>query len=1068
MALITDLNSLSSVLNKSGASAPTPISAPPVPPEEGSVFDAFTGKWKARAAGTLASNPYLSQDASNYAKRGAANATKQAEEEYSRLGTIGQIATDFSDLGAYGLLALSPARGVVLPAAVAGTTYADVVTEQGKKGDYDSSRALQTAVTSAMLPTGPAKGLVKTLTQDAILSGGEQALVNVGAGKDITEGVGEAALFGAAGGQALRKLGDLPSALKKTKTEDSDAAKTFAEETNATQEEIDTLRKKATESTTEIERDAALEEAINFQAEKGGRAADMAALRLVEEEGLDMIDAGFNFSTSEGLSRTKGDRNFGESFGKTQKEMISSAEIAEAARKKLIFGDDVENTKVGDQTKFQKDFKRIFGTGMGSFGKNVDTVEQMWKDAKANPNASKEEVSKLSDLKHHLGKLKAFTEQYVGEKRIETGDSIKAHSQAAEKLASDLGITSSLQGVNGREGTWNPIQDVMVLDRIDQMGRSRMKNVHKGAPDVGKGIGISGTDIAIDLATGAPLLSGLKIAKQLRAGASQKAQKKQKASTKETLQGLTKKPKEVAKKIEEIIEEPAQVVDEIVPAAQEVVQEARSKLSPRTPKKPTSDEPQPASEVIPEVQEAVEQVRTKLTAGTPKKLIQEEAPVVEPEKPAPFGQRTPLAQREKMMAEEESRLRNSLLDKSPGSDELSNRVLDEIGGVKGLKKANSEAGHGPTNLRNFFNELVRESGEKTDTSIADRIKSARERRKASGMKRLATKEEQLKKERDAEAKKLKSQQEAADRKQVAADKRQAVIDAEDKEAKDYLHANKQLFEDAEKGGRYSDLMKMKNSKWNSIVNEVGKARDALERLASNEEAKLQKTLREGDKGDQVVEEAHFKRLATLHRQNEARMAEARKKSEEELAKKEAEAVAAEAEAKSASEAAKVEEPAQESIEAPQESVDELVEEVATMSPDELKSAGKAGTEIMVKTGEDDVLVAVEEKMKSEGMESEAEKIATVRKLLDKMMARKKQAPQNKELWASYDDVNEIQNMMGKTYGSSHAGNLWKKIRTELYGDNREDHAVLKDKEVEARLAKKKGALGHLFGELPQS
>lgn len=503
--------------------------------EDASILDTAGQKLKTAWRGFLESQ--ASPENSNFANRMTQLQAEEYKQSREKLGIVGQVGADLTALGA-----AIPA-GMVNPylggAVAAGVYTAENLANQaveGQQADLGSAfgygaaagaadlatgglagrfRAGMTAAkplaaTTGFLPTSlgqraahaakqAAPGIGLNVAEDASAAIAGNAFSNLAVGKNWDEGIGEAALMGGVGGQAIRgSLAGLNKArqtlpniggqkvaedIKNLKTEsgftptDSFTGESFGYN-NQYAEMVDTINN----STDPSVRSETINAAVNMAAKSGGRAADLLVLKMAQKDGLPLMDHAFDVNLTQGMEADGATYNLADEIGISQKERRISGEIAENAQPARFGRDKAVReglTKEADQDLFKKKFDVLDTKMRKPFNDNIALIEEQIDIAKNNPSVDPARLDKLSELRTNLRALRSDVNSYTGsEKKDMTGD-LRINARRSMEIASELGILGDLKGI---DGGFNPLVDAMAIDRLERISRSRMPGIHQGTP----------------------------------------------------------------------------------------------------------------------------------------------------------------------------------------------------------------------------------------------------------------------------------------------------------------------------------------------------------------------------------------------------------------------------------------------------------------------------------------------------------------------------------------------------------------------------------------------------------
>lgn len=652
--------------------------------EDASIFD--TAVKKLQTANEAFWSTQVSEENSNFANAMARSKAVEYKEARDKLGMVGQIAAEAPGIAAtIGAGLINPVAG---GAVAAGYYTADNLANQvveGQEADFDKAlrygiaggaldaatggvagrirAGMQAGKAAAPLagkgflpPTlgqraahaagQAAPGVAVNLGEDIISSVGGTALSNVATGKNWDEGLGEAALLGAGAGTAIR--GSLAGLNKVRQTmpnkggqaaldnidgmkmdNDINPSDTFTGEVYGYHNQYTDLVNEANVAKSPEARKEAIDAAINMAYNNGGRAADALALKIARENKLELMDHSFDNTFTSGMGAGGDSYHIGRELGIEDSAMRRSGEVADVARaSRFNRGKAVKEglTKEADQAKFQQAFEEVDRKMRKPFNDNITYVERLIEESKHNPNIGEDRVAALRRMRTDLRSLRSDMNSYVGVEKQDVSEALKLHSQRIMENASNLGILDDLKGLDGQ---FNPLVDIMAIDRMERMSRSRMPGVHNANPDKykNKWLGEQGGNVfdAAMLATGNFLpviarnigkdLSALKSQSDLRSFKERTSQRlagvqsaldarkraameagdsgaaAEAAAAQLQLDGLPAKSVDIEEALAPLDQTP------MSPVEQEVAKTAP--LIPRQPRQPVVQEPVP--EVVPEV-----------------------------------------------------------------------------------------------------------------------------------------------------------------------------------------------------------------------------------------------------------------------------------------------------------------------------------------------------------------------------------------------------------------------------------------------------------------------------------
>lgn len=468
----------------------------------------------AHIAATSTSDP----EASNYSRRVGRESAISAEQGEAKLGTAGRFAAGGAQY------APAIAAGMVNPflgAGVAsGMSYGDILSEQEKTtGKYDTRAAkLGAAATGAIdLASGglgsrvgsmvrrPIQKAATAFMEDATSSAGSQVATNLAIGKDWNEGVGEAALGGAAFGAGLRGMnkaaGFAINKGGKKAIQDSQQVQRdhsvnlnqdFADNVTEYSNGAEAFKDLARTAQTPEARAEAVDAFTNLSAKNAGDAAKMNAYLLATNRGVGLTDASLNYNYTPDLGRSGPTKFAGSNFNLSQADINKIAMIKHDARPSVFRN---QKAKVAGETK-ESFLKNVKDVGMvvlndvkGTFSDNVTTINKRFDELNAqrklNPwDVSKETLNSYAELRSTLSSLDSdMKAQLKGEDK---SSAIEYSSNKAMKLALELGELDNLKGFDGTPGSFNPIMDVMTAQHLDNMFKAEYPAFHKGVPDPSK------------------------------------------------------------------------------------------------------------------------------------------------------------------------------------------------------------------------------------------------------------------------------------------------------------------------------------------------------------------------------------------------------------------------------------------------------------------------------------------------------------------------------------------------------------------------------------------------------
>lgn len=459
---------------------------------------------------------------SRYAARSALHQNQVLEERSKKLGIGGQLvsgAVEYAPAIAAGIV--NPVAGGVASGL---TTGGDILGEQYKqKSEYDTRGAFlggaasgtidafTGGVASKFLPesSGLIKRAATNFAEDAVSGMGQQAAFNVATDKDATEGLGTAAVMsggmgaalrgGVSGVQSLRGLNkslNIPfnkggdSALNKVETVRSeggiepipDFESNVVEFQNASHD----YNTRAQEGQVS-ELDA--EDMANFSVERGGDSALLDAATYLKDKGVPLTHASFNFNYGDDFRAAEGNKFAGSNFGLTPKQVQLTADIAENARPSIFkhkgsrtIGETAESHRKAVQETGLNELKNT----VGNANANLVHIEKTISKMKRFEDPSPAELGKYLDLRSSLREIARLHNNYAGENPKDLSSELAWESAKAMKLANELGQTRNMKGYDGKPETWNPAQDVRIVNMMENMLRAEYPSLHQGTPDVTK------------------------------------------------------------------------------------------------------------------------------------------------------------------------------------------------------------------------------------------------------------------------------------------------------------------------------------------------------------------------------------------------------------------------------------------------------------------------------------------------------------------------------------------------------------------------------------------------------
>lgn len=1033
-----------------------------------------TGEEYGSFLGTLGSSVEAGWDAyvaaaapkehSGYASRKLGKSLEELKKHETKADVFTQVAS--------GVARYAPAIGVsMLPvpgARVAGATVgsqiaaADALLEQAREGkplDMGSAQGAG-AVTAALdlatggaarLAKGPVKRFVAERTGEAVSGAGGQAAINVAADKDISEGLGEAALFSAAagtgldlGGRALKRLSPWGEDAVKDGTAAGDQVgrvlpEDFKNSAIDQEDKIFNLTERLKDSKTRGEAEGTASEIVDEGVVGGAPAAILSAIRKFE--GGELVPHAFDVDVAEGLSGSGPTRNLAEMFGISKEDIKKSGDATLDARSRLI-GKDIEgdNTRATDEAAFKKFYDGRMTDINNVFKDNADFAANLKKKYERE-DRSAAEYEAVEDLGIALRKLRDGA-------KSGSEDLISENAQKALARATELGVLKDLKGFSGKAGEFDPVNDVRSRRIFDQIAHRRLPGVSNITPDPrAKGTGQAGPEPidAVPLGrTGKTLMS------LVRPKASQKKLKAMKEKSKELTQSLTGGPKKPSKKpVDESVVEDVPEVDAELEAArakaeaavQEELKKRRAESSWKMAGQPKARQKAPSDEELMPVEEAkeifdevIKKAGVTLPTGAPKqrKVEPEPAPSDEPQVRTRLNTdttaRKTLAE-QAGLAQERQSLHDMLKRDRGVSDEEARAFLDTAGDIRTNAQ---ESGY----------------GKNVEKYVKDQFDAVKAAKKEEGGSKVRTLEDRLEEQRilredrhkaaDERAAKLRS--EATARQEAAAKTKQDAADFEDSKAKDYVHNAKSDidFEEIGMGPRLKEFMNTPNRTIAHATKLVRDAETLIEKASKGDRQALDKWLKKGSTADQVTAEAHFKeQFAKVKQAREKRNAEL-KELEAEVAEQNRVLKERQDEASKAGEESRIADDELDAAkEAPESSTKEIEEVIGALPPEALPGAAEVALERLAVTGDEAVVDAVIKEMKKEGMDKEAAVIKKYKTILKRVAERrgvmKSTGGVDENYLISQDEYKELRKEYSGTEFGSNVGSMGKDLSASIFG-----------------------------------
>lgn len=468
-----------------------------------------------------AQNPTLAA----YQNKRTQEALKGWKDQSSKLSGAENLAAGM--LGAAPAIAAGMANPVIGGAVAAGMGTLDTLAQQAEEGKgYSLGKAglsgLATGVTDAL--TGglankakmalPAAGMLNmggrlatNVAEDLTSNVASQVYTNLGSGREWSQDIGDAAAGGVVGGMALRgslhginkavgmnwnKGGetaqkDLKNLSDKGFTPTEDFRGQVTESNNIYQGNFNSLLDSDIADPNAV---TAIDGMINSRIEGGGQAADLEAIKMFDKYKIPMTDAGFDVEMGMGYARNSDKYNAGESLGLTKEEMIKSAELAEYVTDSRFGNVGAKargETAATDQAAFKTAWDNAMGDMAGTFKNNISIADDLNRRFGAN-GVSPDSVlnAKAVDLATDLKTLDRIRKDYVGSGKTAAVDELRSVTRRVYENAQQLGVLDKLQNVDGSTGGFDPVKNLMTIDRFDKMGQARMSNIHRAAPNKAK------------------------------------------------------------------------------------------------------------------------------------------------------------------------------------------------------------------------------------------------------------------------------------------------------------------------------------------------------------------------------------------------------------------------------------------------------------------------------------------------------------------------------------------------------------------------------------------------------
>lgn len=504
---------------------------------EGDVLSAASSNLSSQLLHNLASivdDP----DASRYATRLGRQSALRAAEEEKKLGTAGKLvsgAATYIPTIAAGMV--NPIAGGVV---AAGQGRGQILTQQDlDTGEYDTSAAnlggaaigVIDAATGGLASKLPVKGFLAKRAleagEDSISSGSQQSVTNIATDRDATEGLADAMLMGAAGGQVLRRgvdtvkmaanptetLNNIKGSFKTKQKEistDSDLGRSIIDVDDSVSRVLNSADDKPSN------RIKVIENAYDVTANKGGGAAVRDAIRVFQDNGIENTLAAYNYDYSPDLAKSNTKQSLIKHLGYDERAGNDAKKIASNARMSFYKGKEAQeagNTAQSYFSQLKEKGDTVISDARGVFNSNTAYIKGVIDNL---PQGTHQEIKDAyTKLHSKLQTLESASHEY-STNNINTNTQILTTAKTAARLATELGEFDKLKGLSDK-GVFNPVHDAMVLRNMRQMLESEKASFGNMSPDITKekpysyGLG----DVMQDVALGAIASPALPIARRI-------------------------------------------------------------------------------------------------------------------------------------------------------------------------------------------------------------------------------------------------------------------------------------------------------------------------------------------------------------------------------------------------------------------------------------------------------------------------------------------------------------------------------------------------------------------------
>lgn len=531
---------------------PSPHQAPQEAPQaqpadDGSIWDTMTSGWSRMGRNVLAAT-VTDQDASDYELAKAKIASKEYQQERSKLGTISGFAADvgtYAPVVAAGIAA--PEAGAV---ALGGLATADTLAQQQEAGqNYDMGNALTTGIASGVTDyataglaskgvniarglTRPTARVAGELGAQAAQAGSSNAAMtayqNIAMGRPWDENVGEAFGVGAVAGgglhganMAARNMGGFAQRFQRPINDDG---RRVLNDTNTVTQEVGGVHQDFANNAAEhaneygnqfnelmdmpitADTGAKINDMVDVSMSNAGADdAALAALALAQKKGAPL--------TAKALDVDVGGKNLARDYlGKSERELEQAGGTLYADMSPLIFGKEKAKEK-GYNTEIQmKNLRNSFDEGYAEILSPIRSLRNNLTNLIQDKNSSLYSDGRIDpNYNVALNAAKALDDgisKYSSGKALHKLDdsSLRNNSITLMRALNEVGMLKDLKNFDGT--AFNPVKTARSAYIYSDVFHAQNPSIHEYNPNTLKQEGKDNSKGAVvgDLASDALLM----------------------------------------------------------------------------------------------------------------------------------------------------------------------------------------------------------------------------------------------------------------------------------------------------------------------------------------------------------------------------------------------------------------------------------------------------------------------------------------------------------------------------------------------------------------------------------